>query len=331
MDLSTTPTPEKPHRSKLCAILIAVTACTALLSIGLGVGLGIGLRHNDSSSSSSDSNSPSNAPSTLSTSLSSSVVPSSTPAPAIQGILNDTSLAAVTSNDGNRHLFFQHFNGSLRHTVHDHAVNAWTNNVDFVATPSVPQMHTPLAAVNIEYALGQIHLFYVGMNGSLAAALYQTSGEYTGNLVPMNGSFLAAAGTRSLSVTTRSFQNGTSTTAMMLYEAPNGNITVLRGSFTVGGPLTQWIWQNVSEAVYSSLKESDLWLSPPVSALYSGISDSSTMAIQLAFFNSDATLNDTSSPLYTVYYTNWTDLCKLTCSGFPLYARRARIQGFTNR
>ena len=120
----------------------------------------------------------------------------------------------------------------------------------------------------------------------------------------MNGSLLAAADTRTLSVALLPPDgDSASDTAILLYEAPNGNITVLNGSFIEDG----WSWQNISEAIYASLQGADVWLTPPASSIYAGISGTvpNGESVRLALFNSDAIYNGTACPLYIALIDDW--------------------------
>lgn len=76
-------------RSQFAVEILAFIIISALV---LRLGLGLGLKHPKATQSSMH---------TFSS----------------KGILNDTSLAAITTSDNNRHIFFQDFNSSLRYTI----------------------------------------------------------------------------------------------------------------------------------------------------------------------------------------------------------------------
>ena len=246
------------------------------------------------------------------TASTSSATPSAPSSTLQHGILNDTSLAAVTSSDNNRHVFFQDFNGSLRHTVFDQSANSWTNEADFVSTNSPPRNHTPLAAISINSGgLGEIHVFFVNTSNVLTAALYMLDTGLVGSRNPMNDSFAVATKSRSLSMTPMPLsQTGTSAEAVMTYEAPGGNITALRGYFSPGSSTTtQWLWQNVSDAVYSSFNGTGTSLSAPIGSTAS-YTPGPGLSFYFTFFNSEALSDIKASPLYLVNFKNWTGLCK---------------------
>ena len=296
----------------------------ALLAIGLGVGLGIGLRHDEASPPSGPTTSTPTTPASLTISS-----PSTTSTPTLKsGILNDTSLAAVTSPDGNRHVFFQDFKGSLRHTVFDQAANSWTNEPDNITTSSAPRLHTPLAAISIKFGgSGEIHVFFLNTDGFVTAALYVVDSGFIGSPNPMNNTFLAAADTRTLSISSMSLsENGTVAEAILLYEAPSGNITTLRGYFSPGDSTTnEWLWQNVSEAIYSSFDNVDTWLSPPLGSDCFILRPS--QMVYFGFFNPNAISNSTASPLYFIQFNNWTGSRKYS----GLYLLRSYPVGAFNR
>ena len=274
----------------------------AVVAIALGVGLGIGLKR-DPASSPSDSTASSPLVSPLPTISS----PSATSTPTLKhGILNDTSLAAVTSLDGNRHVIFQDFNGSLRHTVYDQAPSSWINEADFVSAGSIPRNNTPLAAININGGgSGEIHVFSINTAGIVTATLYFLDDDLVGSPNPMNSTFLAATSSRTLSISSMpSSENGTVAEAILLYEAPSGNITTLRGYFSPGSSTdVGWLWYNASEIIYSSFDNTGTWLSPPIGSTCSSI-------VYFAFFNPNAISNTTASPLYLMQFNNWTELRK---------------------
>ena len=213
----------------------AILACLILIAIALGVGLGIGLRRRESSTSDAGT-SPDAIPTSMvaSSSVSSvlSMIASPTSSPSKNGILDDTSLAAVTTFDGNRHVFFQDTNGSIRHTLYAQSAGSWTTAPDLVATFSPPRNNTPISAIFIDlgYSESEIHLFYMTSDGVLAAIIFETGEVLASSPTPINASLTVAPDSRALSITLvpRS-QNGTTAEAILLYEAPYGNI---RGSRT---------------------------------------------------------------------------------------------------
>ena len=200
---------------------------------------------------------------------STSTSPELTTIPALEnGVLEDTSLATVTTTAGSRHVFFQDFNQSLRHAVYDIHASKWLDGADYIYTKELPQNHTPIAAAMVDGIPNHIHLFYINTMGVLDAIVFvngQSFGDYS-NLVLMNDSFQAALGSRTLSVSQLACaQNGTAE-ALLLYEEPTGNVTVLHGYFPEAFDKPQWLWQNVSDAVHTSLAKYGTWLQAPVAS-----------------------------------------------------------------
>ena len=181
---------------------------------------------------------------------------------------------------------------------------------------SPPRNHTPLVAIVIDLgsSVSEIHLFYTTSHGFLAATLYVVGDVIEGNPTPMNSSFAVASDSRALSITLvpRS-QNGTAAEAILLYEGPYGNITILRGCFSPISTSIQWIWYNISGTIYSSFHEAGTWLSPPITAECDCFGPSFdnislTNYISFTFFNPNALSNRTASPLYTISWQNWNGL-----------------------
>lgn len=69
--------------------------------------------------------------------------------PSAQFILDDTSLAAISSSDGNRYLFFQDPTGLIRSVVRTD--NQWSTNLN-LATGLNAKNYTPLAAIAANYS-----------------------------------------------------------------------------------------------------------------------------------------------------------------------------------
>ena len=264
----------------------------ALLCTALGAGLGVGLRNNEASSIST---------STATTALTPTTTDAPSP-PLKRGILNDTSLATVTTFEGNRHVFFQDLNGSLRHTVFYQGANSWANEADYVNLASSARNHTPIAAIKLGAEIlgfDRILIFYVSIENVLASTLYgvHAANILNGNL--MNNSFPVVTGSRTLSVTQMALSQNETTEAVLLYEAPGADFTALHGYLSASESNPQWLWQNVSEAVYSQLDKSNVRLSPPFA---SGPSSSEpAQVVKILIFNSNALSDATTSPLYFIY------------------------------
>ena len=281
------------------SIILAIVFSFVLIAIALGAGLGVGLSHRDVTS----------VPAATAAS------PVSTPLPILKnGILNDTSLAAVTTAEGNRHIFFQDINGSLRHNAFDQSSNKWLNGTDYVESDSPPRNLTPIAAFAITNFLILIH--FVGTNDLLCATSYQVGRGSSQGHAPslMNDSFPVAPGSRTISLAqmTSNELNGTrsieSTQVILMYEASNGNLTTLLSTHANNFvddtlPLT---WQNISEIAYSWV--SSAWLSPPlgltgVAQEFGGIEP---QAVFISFFNGAAITNSSAPAGYWLSVSNWT-------------------------
>lgn len=116
--------------------------------------------------------------------------------------------------------------------------------------------------------------------------------------------------------------DGVNTTAILLYEAPNGNITTLCG-FLVDSPDsddTQWQWQNVSDSVYSLIRSLNVqalgWLSPPLGSMSQQVTlpkpnKSPSQDVYISFFNPYA-LTDINAPaIIDLQILNWTSTCEI--------------------
>jgi hypothetical protein len=293
-----------------------VAVCIVILAISLSVGLGIGLKHNNPSSSAAGTNlttSTNSNPTTVSSSIPTSTSANNSSAsnsPNVgRGALNDTFVAALTSADNNRHVFFQDFNGSLRHSVYNNSANSWASHADYITTPLMPQRNTPLAAISlVSQNSEKIHLFYVGSNNSFAAVLLNTDGNVSGVEVPMNLSILAATNTRVLRIIGLPYDpSGKSAGAVAMYEAPNGNVTLLTGSFQLQDSFAQWLWQDIDDVFYSHLQLNGLWLSPPVN-LAALAADNYSIDVGVTFFNTRSLTNSSATPIYISDISNWAGL-----------------------
>lgn len=75
-------------------------------------------------------------------------------------LLNDTSIAAIVTENGDRHIFFQDYVGAIRHALRPASSNTWaTAHLPIPLKANVAKMHTPLAvipygdSVSINYSL----------------------------------------------------------------------------------------------------------------------------------------------------------------------------------
>ena len=296
------------QNSKKKHVLIAILVFAVAIAIALGVGLGVGLKQREVASvPSSTTISPSMV------SVSPTSMPSATSAPTPKhGILNDSSITAVTTVEGNKHIFFQDINGSLRHTVFSQFAKSWADEADFLSTATTPQNHTPIAAIEFRFGnnTDEIHVFFINTKNLLAAVLYSPTSVIVGSPNPMNNSFPASAASRTLSISSMQLsQNGTYAEAILMYEAPSGNITTLRGYFSTSGfTSTIWLWQNVSEAIYEPVNNAGSWFSPPLASSCNPGFDQSSQTVYIYFFNPNALSDKSACPLYCLQFVNWTGL-----------------------
>lgn len=73
--------------------------------------------------------------------------------PAAQFILNDTSLAALSLSNGERHLFFQDNTGRIRRAIRTESNNQWSTS-PYLNLGSKPKNYTPLVATVYEEVEG---------------------------------------------------------------------------------------------------------------------------------------------------------------------------------
>ena len=63
-------------------------------------------------------------------------------------IVNDTSLAAVSTSDSNRHIFFQEQSWNIRAAVFTYSSGKWSALTSYVIVTNAKH-HTPLSAIQI--------------------------------------------------------------------------------------------------------------------------------------------------------------------------------------
>ena len=187
---------------------------------------------------------------------------------------------------------------------------------------------TPLAVAEITshpQISRAINVFYVSIENALANLVFN---PLDANLVDIqsNGSFPIAPNSRTLTVAqtkltplSTSFSSNSSllfTVAeiVLIYEAPNTNITTLYGSLSydfreVG--LT-WAWQNISDAVYSTIRDkSNTWLSPPIAARTmteeTSLQDPQSLSthVCIAYFNPNSLSDASANPVYLATFDDW--------------------------
>ena len=66
--------------------------------------------------------------------------------PVPHGILNDTSIAAMSMSDGDRHIFFQDSTGTIRQAIYTVTTNQWASPLSLVVATDAKN-NTPLAPV----------------------------------------------------------------------------------------------------------------------------------------------------------------------------------------
>ncbi|KAM0799383.1 hypothetical protein BDR22DRAFT_910741 [Usnea florida] len=206
---------------KLMIIIIA-SVITVAIAVGVGVGVGT-LRHREYGSHglSTTTNPPTPSPTAPQNHT-------TEPISTTQYILNDTSLAAIVLSDGDRHVFFQDSNGSIRHAIRSASENQWTISISLNLS-SRPKNHTPLAANGYSSGFDSIGLLYVSENHVLVSAQ------------PIEGFWSqdSSLGNRSTAVDTRSLSfwflpgieayGNTSNVnkALLLYENSTGQVSAL--------------------------------------------------------------------------------------------------------
>lgn len=116
-------TPSNHTAKRMFKWELMIMASLVAIAIGIGVGIGIWRHHDHGSHRSSSPNSTN----------------------ATQYILNDTSLAALVLPDGDRHLFFQDNNGTIRRAIKSLTESQWTISPS-LDLGSSPKNHTPIAA-----------------------------------------------------------------------------------------------------------------------------------------------------------------------------------------
>ena len=222
-------------RSTSLAIATIIASTIVIVAIAFGVGLGVGLKKSSSNrSSTSSSASPSNSTSSPNTSS-----PTLT-----RGVANDTVLASVMTSDGNRHVFLQDINGTLRHAVFSSTANLWLPDVGYLLPPapiSPERPRTPITATYPEVGdqPGWILVYYVNTNNTLSALTYDIDIGVLGGDA-FNGSTAIKSDSRCITTATvRKSANDETLYTLLFFEAPSGNMTFLYGRRT---PQSEWEW-----------------------------------------------------------------------------------------
>jgi len=110
------------------------------------------------------------------------------------GILDDSSLAATTAQDGSRYVFFQEHSGSLRQINYSQTTLSWTSGTSKVIPGTTDaRRNAPLAAVIIPSSNDEVkHLVpntvrYLIMAIGIPILFLRTTADRTGYFVPESG------------------------------------------------------------------------------------------------------------------------------------------------
>ena len=276
-----------------------IASIALIIAIGLGVGLGVGLKKSNIANSGTNGSSGPLAPS------------NSTSPVFARGALNDTSLASVATPDGNRHIFLQDINGTLRHAIFSSVANLWLPDVDYllptVSVPS-PRLGTPITATYpADPDIPNILVYYVNTNNTLSAISYVPQfGVIDGDMI--GASIAIKPDSRCLTAATvqRNATDG-HLYALLFFEAPSGNITFLYGQHGLD-PDTKWEWQDMSEKLSIESLGEDIPLGCPCTSNARQVGNQSTPTdVGAAFFN-PAFLENLSGTFATgLYFSNATD------------------------
>ncbi|MCJ1263278.1 hypothetical protein MMC22_003148 [Lobaria immixta] len=227
--------PKARRLSKRTIIMTLVSF--AVTAAALGVGVYFGRRAKAPTSLVQPTSEPSNAPFTQ------------------HGILNDSSLAALSLPNGDRRLFYQDYTGQINQAAYSSSSRKWPLTLTSVVA-SDAKNYTPLAAVNL-VGEAKIYLIYVSTNGSLAAAM--RTGDGWSRPSHKNGfrdgrisQFVAGTDSRSLTVTEIPDQN--STRIFLVYENSDGFVSMMEGTaFLSATGFLDWEWQDLTRKFQSSI------------------------------------------------------------------------------
>ena len=197
------------------------------------------------------------------------------------GILDDSSFAAVATPEGNRHVFFQDRNGTLRQATYAQSSSVWNVAMNHLDIDDVRHL-TPISATvredtNLLYVViplslirspcrltvEQVYLFYIHANNSLGGQAYspgrgwqgfpaigQEMGGF-GNEFPNLSNFVAAEGSRSLSVSL--VPRAAPVEICIFFEGKNHTMTAMYGA-ELRPPSNDpsWIWKDLTNGTVSS-------------------------------------------------------------------------------
>lgn len=281
-----------------------------VVAIALGVGLGVGLHNQRTSSMASNAT----GIAISSTAISSAPASSETSIAVLlkHGARNHTSLAAVSYN-GDRHLFFQDINSTIRHKRYSASAGSWLPSNDWITNGPVPKNNTPMAAIEspaMNPSNDVINVFYITTNNTLAVGSYVPVGpDWVGNPV-LDTSYLTLPSASSLSVTRLQSNVSASDELFLFYESPESNVTILHGLYFDAGD--KWEWQNVSDSFYpqNSSQSQGGWLGSPFSvSTDNGPQENGASEGLSAFFFNPASVYDDASPAYLdIYLSNFAQI-----------------------
>ena len=277
--------------------------CFMILAIALGVGLGVSLKQKNSMTASGVTN--------VSDSNSSTQ----------HGVLSDTSLSAIETLDGNRHLFFHDKNGSIRHVTFGQSINSWISQSDYVYTNVIPKNHTPISTIPIttegnrtDSAPNEVHLFYIGLNDTVQAVSIFT-GEPVYSSPAFTTTLPVASKTRSLVVSQLNVTHAnTFAEAALFFEAPNGNITIMHGLYygiSTFSRTLNWTWHNASDTIYDIVGQHDVWLTTPFSSTPAAFENHLSTDLYAASLNPRALDNTSAAPAFTLTLRDWENSSKI--------------------
>lgn len=184
------------------------------LFIAIAVGLGVGLRKTRRPYHSS----------------SATARPSEGPSSITQQILNDTSLAAIYMNDGDRHVFFQDPKGDIQQVIYAASQDQWIVRTNPTGISDARHL-TPLAADAQEQDVStSLHLYYISVSNCLSSRTYTDGVWWQSSVDLLNYTTLPS--TRQLSVTSTNSTgavaaNETVNQSLLLYENMHGNVSAL--------------------------------------------------------------------------------------------------------
>ena len=272
--------------------LALLTVCaTIIVTVSIGVGLGMGLKKQQTMIDTSSSFSPSTAATGGSLTI-----------PREAEILNDTSIAAITEQNGDRRLFFQDPSGAIRQAVYSASAKRWINDLG----PSVirnAKYLSPLSVTRIsreDLGLNAIFLFYINQTNFLASAKFE-DGEWTNGIDPPVG-HVAAPDSRYLSAVI-AIDNLTGLYLQVFYENQQGNLTSLSGALRDSA--WQWDFNDTSSDMYNAWPS--IQFAAPFSCLiyddYEAINPNVTIWL-LSFRDASVRTSslDSNAPAYGLFY-----------------------------